>query len=207
MSTQSVSPPRRILDVSSLPHTVFGPGRSILWWGTIGLVAIEGTFFALIIASYFYLRTRVSDWPPGIMPPYPLWGTINLIIALVSLLPNMMIKKAAERMELQKVRILLIIMSLVSIAMLVVRWFEFPALRCMWYDNAYASTVWILLGMHALHLITDGYDTWVLTILFFTGPLQPKRFMDVYENGDYWYFVVLTWIPIYLVLYWAPRWL
>jgi hypothetical protein len=31
--------------------------------------------------------------------------------------------------------------------------------------------------------------------------------MDVYENGDYWYFVVLTWIPIYLVLYWAPRWL
>jgi cytochrome c oxidase subunit I+III len=27
----------------------------------------------------------------------------------------------------------------------------------------------------------------------------------VYENSDYWYFVVWTWLPIYFVLYWAPR--
>jgi heme/copper-type cytochrome/quinol oxidase subunit 3 len=36
---------------------------------------------------------------------------------------------------------------------------------------------------------------------------KPRRFVDVAENSFYWNFVVLTWIPIYLVLYWSPRWL
>ena len=207
MSTQSAVPPRRILDVSSLPHTVFGAGKSMLWWGTIGLVVIEGTFFALLIATYFYLRTRVSDWPPGIMPPYQLWGNINIAIALVSLIPNQIVKSFAKKLDLQKVRFLLLLMSSVSIVNLVIRWFEFPALHCTWNDNAYASVVWALLGLHTMHLVTDAYDTWVLTALFFTGPIQGKRFMDASENADYWYFVVLSWIPIYLVIYWAPRWL
>jgi heme/copper-type cytochrome/quinol oxidase subunit 3 len=61
--------------------------------------------------------------------------------------------------------------------------------------------------MHTVHLVTDAFDTWILNILMFTGPIQGKRFMDVAENSDYWTFVVLTWIPIYIVLYWAPRWL
>lgn len=207
MSTHTTSPPRRFLDVSGLPHTVFGPGKSILWWGTIGLVAIEGVFFALLLASYFYLRTRVTDWPPGISPPWIVPGTINLALLLISIVPNYLIKKAAEKMDLGKVRLLLVVMSLVAVAAIVIRYFEFPAMRCIWNENAYSSVVWILLGLHTMHVVTDAYDTWVLAVLMFIGPIQPKRFMDVYENGDYWYFVVLTWIPIYLVLYWAPRWL
>jgi heme/copper-type cytochrome/quinol oxidase subunit 3 len=39
----------------------------------------------------------------------------------------------------------------------------------------------------------------------FTGPLEGKRFVDVSENAMYWYFVVLSWLPIYAVAYWAPR--
>jgi cytochrome c oxidase subunit 3 len=39
----------------------------------------------------------------------------------------------------------------------------------------------------------------------FTGPLEGKRFVDVSENALYWYFVVLSWLPIYAVLYLAPR--
>jgi cytochrome c oxidase subunit III len=207
MSTQSVVPPRRMLDVSALPHTVFGAGKSLLWWGTMGLVVIEGTFFALLMGSYFYLRTRVSDWPPGIMPPGYLWGSVNIAIALISLIPNQMIKSVAKKLDLQKVRMLLVVMTSVSIVNLVIRWVEFPSLNCTWNENAYSSVVWLLLGLHTIHLVTDAYDTWVLTVLFFTGPIQGKRFMDASENADYWYFVVISWVPVYLVIYWAPRWL
>ena len=35
------------------------------WWGTLsGIVIIETTAFALAIGAYFYLRTRVTHWPP-----------------------------------------------------------------------------------------------------------------------------------------------
>ena len=46
---------------------------------------------------------------------------------------------------------------------------------------------------------------YLLTALMFVGPVEEKRFVDVSENALYWYFVVLTWLPIYVVLYWAPR--
>jgi cytochrome c oxidase subunit III len=29
--------------------------------------------------------------------------------------------------------------------------------------------------------------------------------VDVSENSFYWYFVVATWLPFYLVIYWGAR--
>jgi heme/copper-type cytochrome/quinol oxidase subunit 3 len=45
----------------------------------------------------------------------------------------------------------------------------------------------------------------VLAVMSHTGPWEGKRFVDVSENALYWYFVVIAWIPIYGLVYWAPR--
>ena len=195
---------RRELYVSDLPTVVFGH-RSLIWWGTLGMMAIEGTMFAIVIASYFYLRTRTSDWPPGLMPPDLRYGLLNTASFLISVVPNQWTKKAAEKGHLQRTRIGLVIMTVMGVVNMVFRGFEFSWLNCQWDANAYASIVWILLGLHTVHLLTDWFDTAVLATLFFTGPLEGKRFVDVSENALYWYFVVLSWLPIYAVIYLAPR--
>jgi cytochrome c oxidase subunit III len=169
------------------------------------MMIIEGFMFAIMIATYFYLRTRSSEWPPGLSNPAILFGTINTAIYLLSIFPNHMVKKAAEEGQLGKVRILLTIMSGVAVLTLIVRVFEFPSLNSSWDSNAYASVIWTLLGLHTAHLLTDAVDTWVLNVLMFTDKVEGKRFMDVSENADYWYFVILSWLPIYGVIYWAPR--
>jgi cytochrome c oxidase subunit III len=61
------------------------------------------------------------------------------------------------------------------------------------------------MGFHTVHLATDALDTLVLAVLFFIGPLEGRRYVDVSENSFYWYFVVGSWIPIYLVIYWGAR--
>ena len=38
-------------------------------------------------------------------------------------------------------------------------------------------------------------------------PMTKRRYVDVDENGLYWHFVVAWWIPTYLTIYFAPRWL
>jgi heme/copper-type cytochrome/quinol oxidase subunit 3 len=91
------------------------------------------------------------------------------------------------------------------VAFIAVRFYEFTHLNVRWDTNAYGSIVWTLLGLHFVHLLTDFFDTVVLAVLMFTGPLEGKRFVDVAENGMYWYFVVGAWLPIYAVIYWAPR--
>jgi cytochrome c oxidase subunit 3 len=193
-----------LLDVKGLPTFGFGH-RSPMWWGTMGLVAIESTVFALAIMSYFYLRSHAAAWPMSGLPPDLLWGSVNTAVMVGSMVPNHFAKRAAERLDLPKVRLWMTVCMLVSVAFLTVRVFEFQALNTHWDSDAYGSIVWMLMGLHTTHLITDAYDSLVLTVLMFTGPLEGKRFVDVSENAGYWYFVVLSWIPIYAVIYWGAR--
>ncbi len=192
------------LDASQLPSYRYSH-HSIMWWGTLGVMAIEGTVFVLAVVTYFYLRGRSVTWPMTALPPELLWGTLNTLILLVSLVPNHFAKKAGEHQDLRGVRVWLGISLLFGLAFLVVRAFEFAGLNVRWDSNAYGSVVWLLLGLHTTHLATDFYDSVVLELLFFTGPLDASRFVDVSENSFYWYFVVWTWIPIYLVIYWGAR--
>jgi cytochrome c oxidase subunit III len=194
------------VDASKLPSYVFGHA-GLIWWGTAGLIAIEGTVFALAIVAYFYLRTRVPEWPPGVPPPDVMWGTINTIVLLASVVPNQWTKRAAEREDLKTVRIGISICLLFALVFLALRIFEFRSLNVGWDTNAYGSATWTLLGLHTVHLLTDAIDTAVLAVIMFIGPLEGKRYVDISENALYWYFVVLAWIPIYAVIYWAPRFL
>jgi cytochrome c oxidase subunit I+III len=197
--------PRANLDVSALPPGAFG-FRSLMWWGQMGLIVIESTMFGLVIGSYLYLRTRSAAWPPSnVTPPDLLWGTVNTILLLVSAIPNELTKKAAERIDLRATRLWLLVCLLFGVAFNGVRVLEFMHLNTMWTYDAYGSIVWLLLGLHTTHIATDVVDTAVLTVLMFNGPVEELRFVDVSENSLYWYFVVFVWLPIYGVIYWAPR--
>ena len=206
MSTVETAAVRRDIDAHALPSYGYGMS-SLMWWGTLGVMAIEGTVFALAIMMYFYVRTRVDVFPPDVPPPQLIFGTLNTLILLASCIPNQLAKKAGEREDLPAVRLWMVVCVLFAVAFLVVRGFEFNALNVKWDTNAYGSAVWFLLGLHTTHLITDFIDTVVLAVLMWTGPLERHRFVDVSENAFYWWFVVLAWIPIYFVLYWAPRWM
>jgi heme/copper-type cytochrome/quinol oxidase subunit 3 len=195
---------QRSLDVSSLPSYKFSH-HSLMWWGIMGMIAIEGTVFALAIGVYFYYLSLAKSWPLDAAPPGLLWGSLNLAILLVSILPNHWTKQAAEDGDESRMKIGLIVCLLFGIALLAIRALEFTTLNVSWDANAYGSIVWLLLGMHTIHLLTDVYDTGVLVALFFAGPVEGKRHVDVSENALYWYFVVYAWIPVYLVIYWAPR--
>jgi heme/copper-type cytochrome/quinol oxidase subunit 3 len=196
--------PVATLDVSHLAPGAFGH-RSILWWGTMGIVLIEGTAFALVFGAYFYLRMRNSSWPANVPPPDLKWGTLNMLVMLASAVPNELAKKAGERVDLAGTRFWLVICVLFGVLFNVIRALEFTTLNVLWNTNAYGSIVWLLLGLHTVHIATDVLDTGVLTTLMFTGPIEEKRFVDVAENAMYWYFVVIAWIPVYAVIYIAPR--
>jgi cytochrome c oxidase subunit 3 len=192
------------LDVGALPTFGFGH-RSLMWWGTFGLIIIESMIFALTVASYFYLRSHSMAWPMNAAPPDLIWGTLNTLVLIASTLPNLLAKKASEALDLEKVRIWMLASLAFGMACLGVRVLEFTSLNTRWDSQAYGSVVWMLMALHTTHLITDAYDTLVLTVLMHTGPLEGKRFVDVSENAMYWYFVVLSWLPLYAVVYWAPR--
>lgn len=193
-----------VIDAARLPKYAFGH-RSVVWWATVGLIAIEGTMFALVAASYLFLKGRSPHWPPGVRSPDLLWGTVNTLIMLVSLVPNQLYKRASERMDLGRTRLWLLAALALAAAFNIIRIFEFRSLNVWFDENAYGSIVWALLGFHTAHILTDFLDSAVLTAVLFIGPMQEKTFVDVSENALYWYFVVAAWLPIYALVYFGPR--
>jgi heme/copper-type cytochrome/quinol oxidase subunit 3 len=196
---------RVALDLSRLPLHGF-ERASLTWWGTMAFMLIEGTGFALVLAVYLYLMSLAPTWPIDAPPPDLLPGTVVTLILVVSVVPNHLLSRWAEQQDLRKVRIGIVMMSLLGFAPLIVRAFEFPALRVSWDTNAYGSVIWILLGLHTTHIITDLVDTLVLAALIFTRHGQNhRRLGDVQDNAMYWNFVVAAWLPIYGCIYWVPR--
>jgi cytochrome c oxidase subunit III len=197
--------PRPNIDVADLPTSAFG-SRSLMWWGTLAYIGIEISGFGLALAVYLYLAQKAQEWPLAAPPPDLLPGTIMTALLLLSLLPNYFVKQSACNSRLGATRLGLVVMSILGLLPLVVRIFEFRGLNIYWDTNAYGSIVWLLLGLHTLHIGTDAVDTLVLTALMFTKHGHMKRRMsDVNDNAVYWDFVVISWLPIYLLIYWFPR--
>jgi cytochrome c oxidase subunit 3 len=193
-----------VADLRHLPTYGFGT-RMTMTWGTFSFVAIEGMGFAIVTGAYLYLAWVNPRWPLG-PPPGLLWSGIFTAVVLASLIPNYLIQKVSTQENLPRVRLLLVVMSLVGLVLIGIRAMEFTTLMVSWDDNAYGSLIWFILGLHTTHLATDVGDTIVLTALMFTRHAEGKRFSDCEDNAFYWYFVVASWIPIYLLLYWFPRW-
>jgi cytochrome c oxidase subunit 3 len=192
-------------DLSQLPTNAFG-SRSLTWWGTLAFMSLEGMGFALAIASYLYLMVLAPKWPLNSPLPDLGPGTWVTLLLIASEPLNRLLAVWARQEQMGKVRIGLIGMSLFGIAPLIVRAFEFPHLNVRWDSDAYGSVVWFLLGLHTTHLLTDVADTLVLTVLMFTRHgWNGRRFSDVTDNAFYWDFVILSWLPIYFLIYWVPR--
>jgi heme/copper-type cytochrome/quinol oxidase subunit 3 len=198
--------PRFTDDLADLPTHKFGPS-SLTWWGIIAFMVIEGGFFMLTFAAYFFLMGHEQGWPPeGRQAPDVLAGTLFTIVIILSEIPNTMIKKAARAGDIPAIRRLILVMTAVGAILLVIRGFEFNSLNCRWTDDAYGSLIWALLLLHTTHLITDWGDTVVLGALIYTPvAYEGRRQVDVDENSLYWRYVWLLWLPIYLMIYWVPR--
>jgi cytochrome c oxidase subunit III len=187
-----------------LPTYGFG-SQSGPWWGAMAFMALEGMGFAIAIATYLYLYAVNSKWPLN-SPAPDLWpGTLETVIFVLSVFPNLWISRVAHRLDLRAVRIGLIVMSVIGLGLLVIRGFEFAHLNTRWDNDAYGSVVWLVLALHTTHIATDVGDTIVLTVLMFTSHATPRRFSDVTDNVFYWNFVVLAWLPLYILLDWTPR--
>lgn len=193
-------------DVAELPTHKFGPS-SLTWWGIIGYMIVEGGFFALAFAAYFFLMGHEQGWPPEARKaPDLLAGTSFTIVILLSEVWNTRIKKAARERDVVTIRRLLPVMIGIGVVLLIIRGFEFNSLNVRWTDDAYGSIIWALLFLHTTHLATDWGDSIVLWALMMTPVgYEGRRLVDTDENSLYWRYVWLLWIPIYLMIYWIPR--
>src|SRR3954469_15701689 len=142
---------RAAIDVSGLPEFAFG-SRALTWWGVCGFLAIEGTMLVLCFVSYFYLRTRVLEWPPApVRPPALFIPTINLVVLLLSVVPMYLLAQAAKRLDKHKLILWAIFWGGFGLVFITIRAFEFGSLNVSWDTNAFGSIIWTIFVIHTFH--------------------------------------------------------
>lgn len=198
---------RVVFDVSELPR--FQKGHEApLWWGIVGLVVLEASVVASFIASYLYFRVTHAQWPPSGVPlPDLLWPSVSLVLLLASCVTMWGAGRALAKDRVPLFVILILSSLALASWVLVLRWQQFQSFEFRWDAHPYGSLVWTLTGFHFLHVVSAVIGTAVVAVLGFTGFFNSKRQLAVVVDSLYWYFVALVWVPLYLVLYWVPRWL
>jgi heme/copper-type cytochrome/quinol oxidase subunit 3 len=196
---------QRVLDVSSLP-TEPADSRALLWWGNLSMMVIEGTMFALLLATYLYLRMANFDWPPGSVPlPDLFLPTLNLAILVLSAAAMIMADRAAKRDDFRTTRIGFTICIAVGIAFLIIRYLEMSRIGFLWSSHAYGSIVWMIVGMHTVHVVAAIGETSLLVVYSLVRPIVKTQLLDARCTAVYWYFVIISWLPFYVIVWLLPH--
>jgi heme/copper-type cytochrome/quinol oxidase subunit 3 len=178
-----------------------------IWWGNKLIIVIESAGFAVLIATYFYIRHNFDSWPPARtqLPDLPI-PTLNVAILVVSILPMWYVEKLARGHDKAKViGGLLLVCVVFGIVAAVLRILEFESVHTRWNANAYGAIVWSILGVHFAHIIAATFETLSIGVSIFAGPVEEKSYADVTANAVYWYFVALSWVVFYALVFLVPR--
>ena len=190
------------MTVVSVPRSSVGSSKPAAWWGMATLIATEATIFAILIASYLFLRASSPTWPQGgIEPPdlklalpfsFVLWGSsIPLVVA----------ERAIGRGRINLVRAGLLISCVMGLAFFGSTIVDFRALDFGWRDNAYGSAFYTLVGLHATHVAIGIAMNAVVQLKAWLGKLTPERHLTLTVFAMYWHFVDAVWVAVFPVAY------
>ncbi len=197
---------RAVLDVAILDDHAFSV-RAPIWWGNLLMIFIEGAVFALMVVAYYYIRRNFNTWPPErtYLPDLGV-STVNVVLQLVSLAPMWYASKLAFLHDPpERIGRWLMIVVAFGIVAIILRAFELRGLHTRYDSNAYGSITWLILVTHLAHLIAGSLETLLIALVMFLGPVERKHYTDTTVMAAYWYFVVGSWVLLWLVVFVSVR--
>lgn len=188
------------VDAAALPAGAFG-SRSAGWWGALGLIVIEGVFFALLVAAYFFFRMRYAEWPPpDAGPPSMPLPIAGIALMLITCYPLWRIQREAPTQSAAWLTRMLLLSAVLMAGSSWIRYYEFGALHTSYWVHSYGSITWALLFAHGIELLLSAGETLLLAYYSATEELDTKHRADLELNSVFYYFVVASWILIAGVL-------
>ena len=191
-----------------LPETGTGT-RSFGWWGMVWLIATEATLFAILLASYFYIRFRHPEWPlDHIEPPKLELPLIMTVILWSSSLPVHIAEKGIEKGNQRRLK------GGLAMGWLLGAIFLFITVAVEWPEtlhefsprtNAYGSLFFTITGFHASHVIVGlSVSAWTQARAW-QGAFDERKHVSVQNFAMYWHFVDIVWLFVLLSVYFSPH--
>ena len=187
------------LPVGSKGHHASG------WWGMLSVIATEGTLFAYLLFSYFYIASHaLGAWPPHGIPKLTLAipGTIVLVIGSVTMWWG---ERGIDRGNSVQLMIGLAISMVLGILFILLEGFEWAGESFHLTSGVYSSLYFTITGFHLAHVVVGLLLLMVLFLWTALGYFDAKRHSAVSIGVLYWHFITIVWLAVFFTFYIAPR--
>jgi heme/copper-type cytochrome/quinol oxidase subunit 3 len=178
-------------------------------WAMLLFLVNEGTLFACLLASYFYLGVEHRVWPPAGVEKPSLRLPLFMTAALLSSSGVLMIAESGfERARRRLFRAGIVGTVVLGVVFLSLQLIEYQdkLARIHPSDSAYASLFYTITGLHGAHVAFGlMFLLWALAREM-AGTTHPPRSMAIKNASLYWHFVDGVWLVILTSLYLSPRW-
>lgn len=191
-------------------HAAHGHGRELSYAERLGnnrlgmwlFFMSEAVLFGVLLATRFYLwgatRPNVDQFIGLIVTSVLLFSSLSMYSA----------ETALERGQRKLFLFLLLVTAALGLAFLggvmIFEWGLFPAIYeghlTPWGDK-YGAVVFLMTGMHALHVISGVIFILIVWNLGRKGHFSPSRHWGVESCAIYWHYVDLVWIFFYPAIY------
>jgi len=184
------------LAVSENQRKKLHPHKFTLW---IAIASILMMFAGL--TSAFIVKSNLVGWR-NIDMPKVFWASTAAIVS--SSVTIQMALRAFRQREMQLYRSLILTTLLLGVAFVVLQWIGF---KDLWYQQQITfkgsagagQFLYVIFGLHALHVIGGVIALLVLFIKAFFGKTKVYSPVPTEVTATYWHFVDLLWI--YLLVF------
>jgi len=184
------------LAVSENQRKKLHPHKFTLW---IAIASILMMFAGL--TSAFIVKSNLVGWR-NIDMPKVFWASTAAIVS--SSITIQMALRAFRQRDMRLYRSLILVTLLLGVAFVVLQWFGFKDLwdqqQITWKGTSGAGQfLYVIFGLHALHVIGGVIALLVLFIKAFFGKTKVYSPVSTEVAATYWHFVDLLWI--YLLVF------
>ncbi len=161
------------------------------WWGMALFICTEATLFGTLIASYFYLRFRSTQWPPpGVEEPKVAVPLIMMGVLVSTSLPIWLAVRASRAGRAGATWWLFFAALFVQAGYFAYQIHDYldELHKFSPKDSAYGSAYFTLLGLHHVHVGVGMLLSLGLMARLPFG-LTGYRITGVRAVAFYWYFV------------------
>src|SRR5690554_3007493 len=171
------------------------PKKFALWLFIVSVVMIFAG-----LTSAFIVRQSEGNWLQVELPNI-FWYTSGIII-LSSVFMHWAVM-SARKDQLDNLKVAIAITTVLGVAFLVGQWYSWVALVDMdvyFVGNPGGSFLYVLTGLHAVHLISGVIFLIVVLVATFRYKVHSKRLVKLEMCATYWHFLGGLWLYLFIFL-------
>ena len=170
------------------------PHKFTLW---VAIGSILMMFAGL--TSAFIVKSNQTNWVPVVVPKLFWFSTAAIVISSITM---QMALRSFKQRAMNQYRGLIGVTLLLGVAFVILQWLGFQELwaqKITFRGAGAGQFLYVIFGLHALHVIGGIITLIVMFIKAFAGRIKLYSSVPVEVAAIYWHFVDILWI--YLLLF------